>query len=172
MIAYPVTTKQAADITGISRQSLRAYTARYARFLSTDATPAAGIERKFTEADLRTLRFVYGITSAGRSHDEAIERLQAGELADFDWQAPEPTTAPADARESMGALLVPIERLQASAALLEDARQREAAALARAEELAAENARLLKELGRAEGKLSARYRAPVWWRTLFGGSAE
>ena len=85
MTVYPVTTKQAADLTGISRQSLRVYTKRYSRFLSIDATPAHGEERKFTRDDLRTLRFVYDITSAGRPHDEAIERLQAGDLEQWQW---------------------------------------------------------------------------------------
>ena len=42
MITYPVSTKNAAIITGISPQALRTYTRRYSRFLSLEATPDAG----------------------------------------------------------------------------------------------------------------------------------
>ncbi len=85
MITYPVSTKNAAIITGISPQALRTYTRRYSRFLSLEATPDAGQERRFTEADLRTLKFAYSVTATGRPHEEAIARLQAGELDSYPW---------------------------------------------------------------------------------------
>ena len=175
MTVYPVTTKQAADLTGISRQSLRVYTKRYSRFLSIDATPAHGEERKFTRDDLRTLRFVYDITSAGRPHDEAIDRLQAGDLEQWQWEPAEPAeSAPggAGASEGESMALVPLQSLQLAQALATDAQRREQEAQRRADELAAENARLLLELGEARGKLSNRYRPPTWWKALFGGAAE
>ena len=74
------TPKATSDITGASRQVLRVYTQRYARYLSTDATPAPGLERRFTEADLKVIAFVYQRTAAGETHEQVAERLSAGEL--------------------------------------------------------------------------------------------
>ena len=174
MITYPVSTKNAAIITGISPQALRTYTKRYSRFLSLEATPDAGQERRFTEADLRTLKFAYSVTATGRPHEEAIARLQAGELDSYPWSPPPPdaTIPPTDAPEAPSGLMVPLVHLEALQQLADAATRREEAARLRADELATENARLTLELGRAEGKLSARYRAPAWWRALFGGSTE
>ena len=45
------TTKDASELTGASKQALRVYTTRYKRYMSTEATPDAGAERRFTEGD-------------------------------------------------------------------------------------------------------------------------
>lgn len=173
MSAY-YTTKAASELTGVSRQALRAYTRRYARHLSTEATPAAGSERRFTEADLRLLAFVYTHTSAGETHEQVAERLAAGELEHFDWLPPEPEPA-AHIGEAASAL-VPIERFEVAQSLLREAERRERTASEEAERLRAEVQRLTLELGKAQGELtgvkSARYRAPAWWSALFGGRED
>ena len=173
------TPKQASDLTGASRQILRTYTQRYARYLSTDATPEPGYERRFTPADLKVLAFVYQRTAAGEKHERILERLAAGELEQFAWQAPEAPPAPAQAAESAASdtssMLIPYERLQAAHALMQDAQRREEAAAEQVAALQAEVQRLSLELGQARGEAAtlqaSRYRAPKWWRAIFGGRA-
>jgi DNA-binding transcriptional MerR regulator len=165
------TLKQANALTGVSRQGIRQYCARYARWLSTYATPPPGIERQFTRDDLRVFRFIREITATGANHETVIERLSSGGLADFTWEPQEtPQSAPGTPTEP-STYLVPVERLQAAQTLLEDAQRREQAAQERAETLQAEVQRLTFALGEAEGKLKAHYKAPRWWRALFGGAA-
>lgn len=170
------TTKQASDISGASRQVIRVYTTRYARYLSTEATPQPGMDRRFTTDDLRLLAFIYQRTSAGETHEQVLERLQAGELEQFAWQPPEPEPEPQSATESASSALVPLERLQAAHALLQDSQRREAATADQVAALQTEVQRLSLELGKAQGEAAAlkagRYRAPAWWRALFGGRAE
>lgn len=172
MSAY-YTTKQASELSGASRQVIRVYTTRYARWLSTEATPQPGMDRRFTADDLKLLAFIYQRTAAGETHEQVIERLQAGELEQFAWQPPEPAPEPQSADESASSALVPLERLQVAHALLQDAQRREAAAADQVAALQAEVQRLSLELGKAQGEAAAlkasRYRAPAWWRALFGG---
>ena len=171
--------KDTSAITGASRPIIRTYTQRYARFLSTEATPEAGAERRFTAADLKVIAFVYQRTAAGATHEQVLERLAAGELDQFDWQPAEPESAaqggPAaeSASSAAGGALVPIERLQAAHALMADAQRREEQALEQVATLQAEVQRLSQALGKAEGEAatlkSSRYTAPRWWRAVFGG---
>ena len=150
-------TKDTSVLTGASRPIIRTYTQRYARFLSTEATPEAGAERRFTAADLKVIAFIYQRTAAGATHDQVIERLAAGELDQFDWQPAEPESAaqggPAaeSAASAAGGALVPVERLQAAHALLQDAQRREAEAAAQVIALQSEVQRLSQALGKAEG---------------------
>ena len=169
------TTKQAAEATGIARPTLRLYTGVYSRYLSLDATPEPGKARAFTEADLRTLAFVYRHTSAQESHEAVKRRLDAGELASFDWQPPDEAQTATEAQEPTSTALVPLERLQASITLLQEAQRREQEAQAKAQALEEENRRLERELGKAQGALEAlearRYVPPAWLRRLLGGRA-
>jgi len=179
------TTKEASELTSASRPIIRTYTQRYARHLSTEATPEQGKERKFTTGDLRVIRFVYTLTQTSETHEQVLERLAAGELEQFDWQPPEPQrqaapggryTGNESAEADPGAYLVPIERLQAAQALLQDAQRREVAAGEQVATLQAEVQRLTLELGKAQGELAgvkaSRYRSPQWWRSIFGGRAS
>ena len=170
------TTKAASEATGISRPALRLYTGVYSRYLSLDATPEPGKARAFTEADLRTLAFVYHYTGAGETHEAVKQRLEAGELAAFDWQPPEDEQAAPEAQASTGLALVPLERLQSALALMQEAQRREQEALAKALQLEEDNRRLERALGTAHGALeamrAARYVPPAWLRWLIGGRAE
>lgn len=169
------TVAEAATLTGIARPTLRSYTPRYARYLSAEATPEQGVERSFTEADLRTLRFVFTITSSGKTHEQAMQALDAGALADFDWRPPD--SAPQQAAEPPVEHLVPASRLQAAELIVRDAQQREQQALERLTAAQEELQRLRQELGHAQGQLdgykaaqqASQYKAPAWWRSLFGG---
>lgn len=176
MSAY-YTTKAASDLSGASRQVIRVYTQRYARWLSTEATPQPGYERRFTAEDVKLLAFVYHFTSKGEPHEKVIERLQAGELEQFPWQPPQPPEPEQpSAAESASTALVPFERLQAAQGFMMDAQRREITALEQVAALQAEVQRLSLELGKAQGEAAAlkagRYKAPKWWRALFGGRAD
>jgi DNA-binding transcriptional MerR regulator len=171
-------TKEAAELTGASRPIIRTYTQTYRRWFSSEGSPAAGMPRKFTHDDLRLIRFVYESTNSGIVHTETLARLEAGALETFAWQPSE--TAPTidsderfDADPGGNTALIPIERLQAAQALMQDAQRREAEAAAQLVALQDEVQQLTLELGKAQGELLAvkasRYRAPAWVRSIFGG---
>jgi DNA-binding transcriptional MerR regulator len=159
-------TKDASALTGASRQVIRVYTDRYARYLSTEATPGPGRERRFTPTDLKLIAFIYTQTGQnGQTHDQIEAELNGGALEGFAWETPEhANVAPETPDSAMGAL-VPAERLQAALALLQDTQRREL-------QQGAEIARLQNELGKAQGELAA-YKSlrsrPHWWKVLFGG---
>lgn len=143
--------------------------------MSTEATPEHGAERSFTDSDLKVLAYIYTQTKLGKTHDQVTEALQAGALDSFDWQPPEQPTEPTEPHESATDALVPMSQLHAARLVLEEAqkqRERLAEQLAEAQQ---RNAELERELGQAKGELagfkSAQYRAPQWWRALFGGRA-
>ena len=169
-------TSQASDITGASIQIIRAYTKLYARYFSTEATPEPGQARRFTAADLRLIKFAHQLSRQNITREQVAERLAAGELDRFDWQPPEAESEPEQAGGEPSTALVPLERLQAAQALLQDAQRREQAAAEQAAALQAEVQRLAGELGKAQGELAgykaAQYRSPKWWRAIFGGRAS
>ena len=172
------TTSQASAITGASVQTIRAYTKLYARYFSTEATPTTGLSRRFTADDLRLIRFAFQQTAAGNTREQVSELLAAGALTEYEWQPPAPEAASTEPVENVtepGTALVPLERLQAAHTLLQDAQHREQAAAEQVASLQAEVQRLATELGKAQGELqgfrSAQYRAPKWWRSMFGGRA-
>jgi len=172
------TTSQASAITGASVQTIRAYTKLYTRYFSTEATPTSGLSRRFTADDLRLIRFAFQQTAAGNTREQVSELLAAGALAEYDWQPPEPAepeSEPVEPLQDTSTALVPLERLQAAQVLLKDAQNREQAAGEQVAALQAEVQRLAAELGKAQGELqgykAAQYRAPAWWRKMFGGRA-
>ena len=173
-------TKEASDITGASTATIRTYTTAYARYLSTEATPDPGKQRRFTAADLKLIAFAYQLGEReGATREQVLERLDAGELDTYAWQPPEEPTSAAQSAIAPDSALVPYERLQAAQVLLQDAQQREQAlkadTAAQVATLQAEVQRLSQELGRAQGEAamlkSSRYTAPRWWRAVFGGRA-
>jgi DNA-binding transcriptional MerR regulator len=178
MIKEYYSTKEAADLVGCSPQILRTYTARYERYLSTEATPEPGAVRRFTFADLSLIAFVYTKTSkAGENltHEQVQELLAAGALDSFDWQ-PETLQAAQSASDSTtdaSTALVPLAQMQAAQALLNDAQRRERDALERVDQIQERLEAIQRELGEARGELSAykslRPKRPAWWLWLFGG---
>lgn len=172
------TTKEAAEITGASRQIIRTYTETYRRYFSAEGAPAQGMPRRFTRDDLRLIKYVHQSTALGLLRNEVSERLAAGEFANFDWEPPA-ISARSDYSERLAAesdestALVPLERLQAAQALMQDAQRRESEAVAQVTALQEQVQALSLELGKAQGELSAvkgaRYRAPAWVRAIFGG---
>ena len=169
-------TKEASDITGASTATIRTYTTAYARYLSTEATPDPGKQRRFTAADLKLIAFAYQLGEReGATREQVLDRLAAGELDTYAWQPPEEPTSAAQSAVAPDSALVPYERLQAAQVLLQDTQRREEQALEQVATLQSEVQRLSQELGRAQGEAatlkSSRYTAPRWWRAIFGGRA-
>jgi DNA-binding transcriptional MerR regulator len=166
-------TKEASELTGASRQAIRVYTTRYARYMSTEATPDAGSERRFTEADLRLMAYIYQQTKAGKAHDAVLEALVNGALETFDWEHSTTSRTVTIDAETVGTALVPIERLVATQALLQVEREERQRLLDRQLELTERLERTRQELGEALGELKAikaqRRKPPAWWVRLFGG---
>ena len=169
-------TKEASDLTGASKQIIRVYTARYARYLSTEGTPDPGKARRFTEGDLKLLAYVYQQTSTGNmTHEQVLESLAQGALDRFEWAIPnqgESATEATESAQSAPNALIPIERFQAAQALLMDAQRREQEAREQAQLLQDKVNQLERELGQAQGALQAYQavrRRPRWWVALFGG---
>ena len=154
----------------VSSGSLRNYTRDYARWFSTEATT---VPRRFTEEDVRLIAFIVNCTKdRALTHAQVEDRLQEGDLDTFDWQLPEGSETPVEAHEDVSTHLVPVERVMAAQTLLQDAQRRENEAVEKVDELQRQIADLERQLGQAQGELKARYRAPDWWRRIFGGAGE
>jgi DNA-binding transcriptional MerR regulator len=164
------TPADAERLTGISRPAVRAYANRYARWLSTEASPPSGQARRFRADDLRVLAFVYRqSTEESQQHEAIAATLEAsnGVPDDFAWRVPEeeheqqPGAAPT--------ALVPVGELRAAQALMTDSRNREQIAVDQVVELQRKVEDLQREIGRLEGELAFyRRRRPGWVRRLFG----
>lgn len=166
--------KDAQTIIGVSASTLRNYTRDFERWLTTEATT---VPRRFSADDLRLLAFVRFRTA---ERQETIGKVQAaldaGELDAFDWQPPAVPTEATTATEAETGALVPLESLRLAQALLSEAQRREEHASTEVAELRSRIEQLQNDLGRAQGELDAvkagRYRAPRWWRALFGGRED
>lgn len=186
------TPSQVAKMTSISLAALRNYCDRYAEWFSAGAVPQKGQPREFTADDVRLVQFIRDRTGREpkQTHDEIEQALRAGEFDAFVASHPDSPAAQADAPPDVGADdsmsrdIVPPAQIAALQIMLRDYSQREAllqqradlaaqAAAVRERELQAEIAGLQNALGKAQGELAAvksgRYRAPRWWRAVFGG---
>ena len=177
MVSQLYSTKDASALTGASRQIIRAYTDRYKEHFSREVQAEPGQPRRFTERDLKLIAYIYQQTGqASQKHEQVQAALTSGALDQFDWQ-PLEEVEPGEVPPSTA--LVPVERLQAAHALMQDAQRREQEATARAEvqaqqlreqamqrerELQEQINQLLRELGKTEGELAAlRSSKPKGW---------
>lgn len=159
---------QAQTLCNVSASTLRNYTKDFARWFTTEATT---VPRKFTVDDLRLIAFIRHRTQERQERIDAVQAaLDAGALVTFEWQPPQ---QPQQATEEETGVLVPLESLRLHQALLAEAQRREEQASAETADLRARIETLQNELGKAQGELAAvkagRYRAPKWWRAVFGG---
>lgn len=164
--------KDASELTGISRPSLRVYTTKYARWLSTEATPARGQARTFTAADLRTLRYVYEQTQAGATHDQVMARLDAGELESYAWHVP----AQEEPQDSEPTGVMAPDQVAILQGMFEELRAQLAQAAQRETQLRERVDDLTMQLGETKGRLaerkSGKWQAPAWFRAIFGSRAD
>lgn len=166
--------KDAQALVGVSASTLRNYTRDFERWLTTEATTTP---RRFSADDLKLFAFIRYRTAEKLDTIEKVQAaLDAGELDAFDWQPPAMATTATEGVEDTGGALVPLESLRLAQSLLVEAQRREADAAGENAELRARIEALQKDLGRAEGELAAvkagRYRAPRWWRAVFGGRED
>jgi DNA-binding transcriptional MerR regulator len=161
---------QAAKAAHISIQSLRNYAKRYRTYLSPHATPQAGETRWFTIQDIRLLAYIAHKTiKQNVTHEQLVTLLDkaTGELEQFtDYDSPD-VEQPSESTELMAPGL-----LRAYEVLVNDAKQREQAALDREQKLQQRVEQLEHELGKAQGALDSyrvTRRRPRWWTVLFGG---
>jgi DNA-binding transcriptional MerR regulator len=173
------TPKRAAELLRISPSAIRLYTTRYKKHLSSEA---GNTPRRFTDADLRFVAFVGKKTEDGKSHDAILAYLETpegeAEYDDFEWTPPGTEKEPViDA--GPGTMLVPVERLVAVQAMLQNQQEERQRLLERERELLDQVSRLQREVGKAEGKIESletqlaqqqpRRKPPTWWVRLFGG---
>ena len=174
MVSQLYSTKDASALTGASRQIIRAYTERYKEHFSREVQAQPGQPRRFTEQDLKLIAYIYQQTGQqAQKHEQVLAALSAGALEQFAWQPPEATEEAEQGEVPPSTALVPISTLQAAQALMLDAQRREEEAREQAQALQGRLAALERELGKAQGELSA-YKAmqrkpPTWWTRLFGG---
>ena len=170
------TTSAGAERLGVARQTMRAYAARYARFLSTEgAPPERGQARRFTDADLKTLAYVRYHTDLGATHDTIAAQLTSGALDSWEWAGARSSATQDDqgsVQDDVGShsALVPTERLLAAQALLQDAQTRLATEEAKNSALQAELRALERVLGKTEGELAAikASKPKGFWARLLG----
>jgi DNA-binding transcriptional MerR regulator len=177
MVSRLYSTKEASALAGASRQIIRTYTDRYKEHFSREVQAQPGQPRRFTADDLKLIAYIYQQTSQqSQTHEQIQAALAAGALEQFDWQPPEAQESVGSSEVPPSTALVPVERLQAAQALMLDAQRREEEAREQAKALQDRLAALERELGKAQGELSA-YKAmqrkpPAWWAKLFGGRQD
>lgn len=149
----------AARLVGCSVASVRAYPSKFAQFFSPGANPARGEERRYTDSDLRVLRFIAQATAQGETLAQVDARLQAGELAAFDWSPGEdqpPAPAQGEAAGPSAALATIPQVLAQLFSQLDDARRQDQVdARRREDELTRQLLDARERIGRLEGELAA-----------------
>jgi len=179
-MAYKST--EAARLVGCSPASVRAYPSKFPQFFSPSAVPARGTERRFTDSDLRVLRFIAVATAQGETLAEVGARLEAGEVTAFDWSPGEdqPPAAPSQG-ETAGASTALASIPQVLAQLFQQLdtarRQDQVDARRREDELTRQLLDARERIGRLEGEIAALKAKetdegvtppPSFWDRLFG----
>lgn len=175
------TPAQVAQMVGVSLAGIRNYCQRYSEFFSPGAVPPKGQPREFTADDVRLVQFIRDRTGAKQpqQHDQIVQALRAGELADYH-PAADAAAVDEDA-ESMSRDILLAPQIAALQIVLKDYSLREAAlqqridqtaqaAAERERALQAEIASLQRELGRVEGELSTIKSRRPWWQFWRQGS--
>ena len=176
--------KQASTLIGKAPNTLRTWTGAdyFGPYLSPLANPGPGVERRYTEGDIRILRTAVILQKRGLSIADIIPRIAAGEI--LEEVSGEERFEPREPREGRGGTpgseLAKIDRADLSTQLelfvrpYETQISRLAAELDHErEELERERAaRIAAELELA--RLSARMeeRSKPWFKRLFGGREE
>lgn len=156
-------------VLGVSSSTLKNWVKWYAPYLSPNAS-LAGQPRYFAPDDLRLLAFVAQQSRQGLPRSEITARLDAGELAAFDWQPPQ--DAPHGPTEPLGepppgqAMLVLVTQY---AGLLDAARERERELTDRLITAESRAARAEGQLETLQAAQTAAQTRPGFWRRLFGG---
>lgn len=105
------TTKQAADLAGISPTSARVWGKQLVDFMSDSASPLPGRDRRYTEDDVAVLHTAKVMRSEGSNWDEITADLEAGNriLPPPQEAAPEEPKRPEEPAGAASQALVPAE---------------------------------------------------------------
>ncbi|MEZ4667825.1 MAG: MerR family transcriptional regulator [Anaerolineae bacterium] len=76
-------TKDVCDIFGISRQTVRIWTAEFSEYLSPSATPEKGQQRNFSDADMAVFALVHEVKDRGGTYDNAHLQLKTGQRGEL-----------------------------------------------------------------------------------------
>lgn len=77
------TPKAASTLVGVSVSSLRNYCATFKDFLSAEATPPSGVERRLSDRDVAILQRVAELRSQGMTTDDIKAALQTEDTTDL-----------------------------------------------------------------------------------------
>jgi len=157
---------EVAKMIGCSATSIRNYTKRHEAHLSLHTRQDP---RQYTPEDARVLAFVFSLSKTRTPHEEIAQRLDAGELDNFDWQAPatvqDARQASQEARQEatpQDAALILWQQFNDQLEATRDAARRREIALQ--EQINS----LQHDLGLAQGELAAlKAQARPWWVRWF-----
>ena len=176
-MADTFTNKDIKEHMGLSPAGIRNYCQVYARYLSTEATPAPGLTRRFTLSDMKLFAYVRQRTNEGATHIQIEPEIAAGALASFEWELPtKQKTArpgPVEEPEEPTTALVPASALAAYQTLLQATEKRLETTDSELSQARSRIEQLQSELGKAQGisETLASQNARLtrsWWRKLLG----
>lgn len=76
-------TKDVCDIFGISRQTVRIWTAEFSEYLSPSASPEKGQQRNFSDEDMTVFALVHEVKGRGGTYDNAHVQLKKGDRGEL-----------------------------------------------------------------------------------------
>lgn len=79
MLLHMYQTKDVCDIFGISRQTVRIWTAEFSAYLSPSANPEKGQQRNFSDADMTVFALVHEVKDRGGTYENAHVQLKNGD---------------------------------------------------------------------------------------------
>lgn len=115
------TPKAAAALLDISVSSLRNYCATYKAFLSADASPAPGSERRLSDQDVAILQRVVELKRQGMTTDAIVEALQTEDTTTLQpYIDIQPTTTSPEPLQAPTVATLPSDVLQAIQTIADD----------------------------------------------------
>lgn len=115
------TPKAAAALLDISVSSLRNYCATYKAFLSADASPAPGSERRLSDQDVAILQRVVELKRQGMTTDAIVEALQTEDTTTLQpYIDIQPTTTSPEPLQAPTVATMPADVLAALQVLADD----------------------------------------------------
>ena len=153
-------TKDVCEAFGISRQTVRIWTAEFAEYLSPSATPEKGQQRNFSDDDMSVFALVHEVKQRGGTYDNAHLQLKSGQRGEMPG---EPLSVQAEPEMHLSSLRGQITRLsnQLESAIVERDELRitaaqEKALRERADQQLTEAQKKIDELNQEIGMLRAR----------------
>ena len=152
-------TKDVCEAFGISRQTVRIWTAEFAEYLSPSATPEKGQQRNFSDEDMAVFALVHEVKQQGGTYENAHVQLKNGQRGVLTRPQlpvqPEPETHLTSLRGQITKLSNELEIAVKEREDLRISVAQEKALRQRADEQLAEAQRKIDELNQEIGRLKA-----------------